>query len=113
MRVFNLTSEEVTYKGRKIPPNGGSIDYLDLTFIPNRDRELEAGKVLAFGCLPPWWHQQEAMKKTVSVTAVVAKAGEMNANGDVFPKNVVVTTDVPMDLVSEKPVSISATTKKK
>lgn len=114
MLVYNLTKDEVTYKGRKIPPNGGSVDFLELTFIPNRDRELETNRVLAFGYLPPWWNLQEALKKTVPVTAVVMKAGEMNANGDVFPKNVTITMEAPAELVHEsKPVSMSATTKKK
>lgn len=112
MLVYNLTKDEVTYKGRKIPPNGGCVDFLDLTFIPNRDRELETKKVLAFGCLPTWWNLQEALKTTV--TGVVMKAGEMNANGDVYPKNVTVTMEAPAELIHEsKPVSMSTSQKKK
>lgn len=64
MLVFNLTAQELNYKGRKIPPNGGSLNYseLDKGFIPDRDRELEKKKVLAFGSLPYWWNLQQKMK---------------------------------------------------
>jgi hypothetical protein len=52
VRVFNLGQSELIYKGRPIPPNGGSVDIPDLTFVPDRDR---ANKHLAFGSLPRGW----------------------------------------------------------
>jgi len=55
MLVYNLTQRDVIYKGRKIPPNGGSLEFSGMDFIPTRDRELEGAKVLAFGKLPRWW----------------------------------------------------------
>lgn len=69
MRVFNLTQYEVDYKGRKIPANGGSLDYPTLTFVPSRDLELEAAKVLAFGALPAWWNMEMALKDTAEAAA--------------------------------------------
>lgn len=65
MLVYNLTSKPIHYRGRPIPPNGGSRDYQDLDdggYIPNRDLKLETDKVLAFGKLPDWWAAQQAMK---------------------------------------------------
>jgi hypothetical protein len=112
MLVFNLTGGEVTYKGRKIPPHGGSVDFRDLTHIPTRDRELETAKVLAFGALPAWWHQQKALKATV-VQATVMKPGVMNANGDVFPERVV-TMEAPAEQLKEQgPVSMGTSERKK
>lgn len=55
MLIYNLTQRDVVYKGRKIPPNGGSLEFGDMSFIPTRDLELETAKVLAFGKLPRWW----------------------------------------------------------
>lgn len=112
MLVFNLTGGEVTYKGRKIPPHGGSVDFRDLTHIPTRDRELETAKVLAFGSLPAWWHQEKALKATVMAT--VMKPGEMNANGDIFPQKVVITMEAPAEMLKEQaPVSMGTSDRKK
>lgn len=55
MLVFNLTDKGVVYKGKHIPPNGGSVEISNLSFIPNRDLALQDAKVLAFGQLPKWW----------------------------------------------------------
>jgi hypothetical protein len=57
MRVFNLTDQRVDYRGKLIPPYG-SEEY-DLDFIPDRDRQLEKAKMLAFGALPKWWRKPE------------------------------------------------------
>lgn len=55
MRVFNLTDQRVDYRGKLIPPYG-SEEY-DLDFIPDRDRQLEKSKMLAFGAIPKWWRK--------------------------------------------------------
>lgn len=56
MRVYNLTPDtEIDYRGHRIPPNGGFADLRDLTFLPDRDKQLEKDRVLAFGALPPWF----------------------------------------------------------
>ena len=76
MRVFNLTSETKIYKGKPIPPDGGSADFPTLSFIPNRDRELEQKKVLAFGALPAWFVREKAVRQAAlapkPVSAVVS-----------------------------------------
>ena len=76
MLVYNLLNQPLDFKGRTIPPNGGSVDFPGLAFIPDRDRELEKGRVLAFGSLPYWWLQQQAAKNSsVPVTeSVVVKS---------------------------------------
>lgn len=60
MKVFNLTDKPIEYRGRSIPANGGSIEYADLSFIPNRDMRLVEKRVLSFGDLPNWWLSQRA-----------------------------------------------------
>jgi len=110
MFVFNLTQHDVVYKGKKIPPNGGSLEFRDMDFIPTRDRELEAAKVLSFGALPRWWTSARAAK-TVPMTAVVIKPNVPNINGDVFPEKLVVTMDVPVEVTDK--ASFSMSTKKK
>lgn len=62
MFVYNLTQSPVVYKGKPIPPNGGSLEFRDMDFIPTRDRELETAKVLSFGSLPRWWKSKTAPK---------------------------------------------------
>lgn len=54
MRVFNLTKTDHVYKGRTIPPNGGSLEYGEI-FVPDRDLALEKAGILAFGKLPTNW----------------------------------------------------------
>ncbi len=56
MLVYNLTSNEVHYMGRPIPPNGGSLEFPSMTYVPTRDLALQKNKVLAFGSLPAWWN---------------------------------------------------------
>ena len=114
MRVYNLSQGEITYKGKKIPPNGGSAEFQDLTFIPNRDLALQDAKILAFGSLPKWWKVEQALKATVPVAAVVTKPGAPNKNGDVFPeKKIVITTDAPVEVFDRASVSMSSERKKK
>lgn len=118
MLVYNLTEAELNYKGKKIPPNGGSVNMPDLTFIPDRDRALESSKVLAFGKLPKWWTIEQALKAAAAapapkVAAVVAQPGVPNRNGEVFDsKKIVITTSESPVEVTDK-VSVSMSSKKK
>lgn len=116
MIVFNLSKSEITYKGRKIAPEGGSTEFPELSFIPTRDRELEAAKVLAFGELPKWWHTQQSLKSTVKQQAVVTvvKGVEVSRNVDSFPvvpATLHITRDVEHSTQPTK--SFSMSTKKK
>jgi hypothetical protein len=72
MLVYNLTNQVLAYRGKDLSPNGGSKDFPELDiFIPDRDKELETKKVIAFGALPSWWHDQvrekTARPKSVSI----------------------------------------------
>jgi hypothetical protein len=62
MRVYNLTEKPLDYRGKMLPPNGGSLEFPELdVFIPTRDRALEEKRFVAFGSLPVWWAKtQEA-----------------------------------------------------
>jgi hypothetical protein len=62
MRVFNLTTKTVDYRGKNIGPNGSFEDYPDMTFIPDRDKALEGQRVLSFGKLPYWWEAEKALQ---------------------------------------------------
>lgn len=56
MRVYNLTKKPLDYRGKMLPPEGGSLEYPELdVFVPNRDRELETKRMISFGSLPLWW----------------------------------------------------------
>ena len=55
MLVFNLTDKPLNYRGILLGADGGSHDFRDMEFIPNRDLLLERKRVLAFGTLPDWW----------------------------------------------------------
>lgn len=75
MVIFNLTDKPLNYRGVVLAPNGGSYDFKDMSFIPNRDLELVSKKVLAVGHLPQWWlderavrahHAQEAMRQAAA-----------------------------------------------
>ena len=114
MFVYNLTQGPVVYRGKPIPPNGGSLEFRDMDFIPTRDRELETAKILAFGSLPRWWVAARAAKPAapaVKVSAVVTQPGPPNRNGDVFPEKLVVTMDAPVEVTDK--ASFSMSTKKK
>ena len=76
MRVFNLMTSPLNYRGREIPGNGGFLEYPDITFIPTRDKRLAALKVLAFGALPAWWVANKAArtKKVEAPPVVVPRA---------------------------------------
>jgi hypothetical protein len=114
MRVFNLSPQEVTYKGRRIPPNGGSAEFPTLSFIPDRDLALQEARILSFGSLPKWWKVGQAIKATKPVVAVVAQPGTPNKNGDVFPeKTLVITTDAPVEAFDKVSMSMSSERKKK
>jgi hypothetical protein len=63
MRVYNLRSYPLEFRGRTLAPDGGSADFPELDqFVPNRDRELEQKKVIALGQLPTWWLDQQRIK---------------------------------------------------
>jgi hypothetical protein len=111
VKVYNLTAAEVTYKGRRIPPNGGCVDFKDLAFVPNRDLELQDAKVLAFGSLPHWWNVKEALKHTVSAT--VRKAGAHDRNGNVPQETVVVIAEAAVPVTDSAGVSMGTSSKKK
>lgn len=68
MRVFNLTKQQVEYRGKIIPAEG-SLD-LGITFIPDRDRMLEKMRVLAFGELPSWYVLQRQVDESRQVMPV-------------------------------------------
>lgn len=70
MRVFNLTTEPHFFKGKVIPANGGYLD-IQMSFIPDRDRELETAKILAFGSLPAWWIAKHAEPAPAPKNALV------------------------------------------
>lgn len=56
MKVFNLTSKPLAYRGQILAPNGGSSEFRELdVFISDRDWTLVANKVIAFNALPVWW----------------------------------------------------------
>jgi hypothetical protein len=78
VRVYNLTKGHINYKGREIPPNGGFLDYPTLTFVPDRDRNLEVMRILAFGSLPAWWAPSQAT--TVAVPLPPANVPDKNGN---------------------------------
>jgi hypothetical protein len=62
MKVYNLTTKAITYRGKDIPVSG-FLNYPELDkFIPDRDKDLETKKVLAFGKLPLWWRINEETK---------------------------------------------------
>ena len=107
MLVYNLTNGEVTYKGKKVPPNGGSVNIPDLSFIPNRDLELEKARILAFGSLPRWWAVEQALKTTVAAPVPVVELPPMKAP----EKKIVITTEAPVEV--EDKSSVSAFNKRK
>jgi hypothetical protein len=113
--VYNLTPTEVTYKGRRIPPNGGSLEYQDLTFIPTRDLELEKSKVLAFGSVPHWWIVQKAVFQAPSnpIMATVQVAGAVDKTGSIPGQTMAVIAESPVSVTDVAAVSMSSSTKKK
>ena len=118
MRVYNVTQGEITYRGKKIPPNGGSVEFQDITFIPNRDLALQDAKMLAFGSLPKWWKVEQALKTKAPVAAqvvaaVVAQPGVPNANGDIFPEKKIVITTSEVGVSDKLSMSMSSDRKKK
>lgn len=71
MRVYNLTDQRIDYKGRLIAPYG-SEEY-DITFIPDRDRNLEKAKILAFGFLPKGWKKPQPPPEPVAKVPVAVQ----------------------------------------
>jgi hypothetical protein len=58
MRVYNLTDKVLDFRGKKISPKGGSMEYGDLTYIPTRDRALEVAGIISIGSLPEGWKKE-------------------------------------------------------
>ena len=81
MLVFNLTQKDLIYRGRSIPPNGGSLNYpeLDKGQVPARDRKLEKAHVLAFGILPFWWKLEVNVQSKTLSRKQVAERDEQRA----------------------------------
>ena len=69
MLVFNLTDRALDYRGIKLKANGGSYNYRDMTFVPDRDLALVQSKVLSFGALPQWWIDERNQKHLEMVKA--------------------------------------------
>jgi len=69
MLVFNLTDRALDYRGIKLKANGGSYNYRDMTFVPDRDLALAESKVLSFGALPQWWIDARNQKHQEMVKA--------------------------------------------
>ena len=67
MLVFNLTEKALDYRGIVLKANGGSHNFRDMTFVPDRDLELANKKVLAFGAIPQWWTEEYTRKRQESV----------------------------------------------
>lgn len=64
MRVYNLTGQVLSFRKKSLAPNGGYEEFPELDgFIPDRDRELVAKKVISFRELPIWWKNQRALEK--------------------------------------------------
>jgi hypothetical protein len=62
MKVFNLTDKELDYRGKHLGPYK-SMEFPEITFIPDRDKALAQGGVLAFGQLPKGWAKPEPVKE--------------------------------------------------
>lgn len=92
MRVFNLTKENVEYRGKTIPAEG-SLDFPQLSFIPDRDRELEGNKVLAFGQLPRWYTLEREVQQAMATMATQPEVLKVAVLDDV---------SMPVDDVSAK-----------
>lgn len=77
MRVYNLTDGVIIYRRRPIPSRGGSLEYSDLTTVPDRDRRLEEKKILAFGSLPKWYLEKQAAPTEVKAADKVVVADKV------------------------------------
>jgi hypothetical protein len=104
MLVFNLTSQELIYKGHTIPRDGGSVSLPELDkFIPDRDRELEEKKVLAFGSLPYWWTLQQGIKNAnLTKTASDPKTIKIKVADTVKTTDAVMIESTPVKLEVEQ-----------
>ena len=78
MLIFNLTTQPLNIHGKVITPNGGSVDFPDLTPTA-RDQHLQASKVIAIGALPEGWKPMTLGKK--AVPAGVMKSVGANPRG--------------------------------
>lgn len=71
MRVYNLTSSNLAFHKKNIPPNGGFEEFPELDeYISDRDRGLVSAKLIAFRELPRWWTaKQQAARQPIKVPA--------------------------------------------
>ncbi len=72
MKVFNLTPTEIVYRKKGIPAFG-SMDFLDLKEIPDRDLALQASGMLSFGALPKGWKRPVPVLPVPATPAPVLK----------------------------------------
>lgn len=62
MRVYNLTSTALEYRGKRIPP-GDFLEFPVLDkFLPDKDRALVQNRIIAVGSLPSWYTQMKALE---------------------------------------------------
>lgn len=121
MMVFNLTNRILDFHGRHIDPNGGSVEIEELdSFIPDRDRKLEAAKMVSFGSLPSWFRAKmekdrgARMKRVPKVKAVTqASAPKAPVVAPAPAKIVSPVLTVPAEPAKEAPKADQATDSKK
>ena len=76
MRVYNVSSKVISYRGKDLFP-GASINFPELDeFLPDRDKELEKKKLLAFGSLPNWYLIDKETKAQKAAAKPVPAATE-------------------------------------
>lgn len=55
MKVFNLTSTVLVYRGKHLSPGSGA-EFPELDkFIPDRDKKMADAKVISFKSIPRWY----------------------------------------------------------
>lgn len=94
MLVFNLLKTDLSWHGRIIPPNGGSLNFPEMDgFISDRDRKYETNKVVAFGSLPRWWIAQQKLAKEKSIEEATKKEKIVVKVEDKVPPTAETVTD--------------------
>lgn len=79
MLVFNISDQDVVYRGHKLSANGGCRDFKDLTFVPDRDR---SNTRLAFGSLPQGWEPAKPVVEEPVSKVVLAVSDEVKVSDD-------------------------------
>lgn len=85
MRVFNLTPKPLDYRGVQLAANGGSHDFRDMAFVPNRDRALVEKKILSFGNLPQWFLDERALRAFHTQKAMEAAIAPKHVRQAILP----------------------------